>query len=101
MGNPLLTKYRVVLICLALAVLTFVAFEQVRNNDFIIYDDSSYITNNPNVQKGITYDSFIYAFTSRDCVNWHPLTWLSHMVDCQLYGPNPAGFYLLQCCCRS
>ena len=86
---------RVVLIYLALAVLTFVAFEQVRNNDFISYDDSVYITNNPNAQKGITYDSFIWAFTSGDCANWHLLTWLSHMIDHQLYGLNPAGRYAL------
>ncbi len=82
------------LIYLALAVVTFAVFCQVCRNGFIGYDDPYYITNNPNVKGGITPKSFIWAFTTMQCANWHPLTWLSHMLDCQLFGTNPLWHHL-------
>ena len=95
MGNPRLVKYRTPLICLALAVATFIAFEQVRNYDFVSYDDKSYITDNPNVNKGLSLKSVIWAFKSGYMSNWHPVSWASHMLDCQLFGLNPGRHHLV------
>lgn len=77
-----------------LLILTFVAFSQARHNDFFEYDDNQYVTNNPEVQHGITRESLAWAFTTGHASNWHPLTWISHMLDCRLYGLNPGGHHL-------
>ena len=77
---------------LVLAVLT--VYFPVRNHDFINYDDDLYLTNNPHVQAGLTLESITWAFTSTRASNWHPLTWLSHMLDCQIYGMNPGQHHL-------
>ncbi len=87
-------KLQILLIYLALALATFIAFEQVRLNDFVSYDDGQYVTNNSQVQSGLTRQSIIWSLTSPGMGNWHPLTWLSHMLDCQLYELNPAGHHL-------
>ena len=96
MNKQILLKYRVVLICLGLAVMTFAAFEGVRHNDFINFDDNKYVTENHNVQKGISFDSLAWAFTSLHggTSYWHPITWISHMLDCQLYELKPAGHHI-------
>ncbi|MHC4721111.1 MAG: tetratricopeptide repeat protein [Planctomycetota bacterium] len=84
-------KLHIFLIYLALA--TFIAFEQVRHNDFVNYDDNAYVTQNSQVKAGITFDSVIRAFTTiHPSYNWHPLTSLSHMLDCQLFGLD-AGWH--------
>ena len=77
------------LICLGLVLATAIAFEPVRHNDFVRYDDYRYLVTNPDVQNGITPDSVVWAFTTFRVTNWHPLTWLSHMIDCELFGLNP------------
>ncbi len=82
-------RKKLILICLVLAAAIIIAFEPVRHNAFISYDDDVYVTENPNVQKGLTAESIKWAFTSGYAANWHPLTWLSHMLDYQLYGNNP------------
>ena len=87
-------KYQVPLICLVLAMITLVAFEQVRRNDFVSFDDLQYVTDNPNVNQGLSGESIAWAFTSGYASNWHPLTWLSHMADCELYGLRPAGHHI-------
>ena len=76
--------------------MTFSAFEQVRLNDFVDFDDNLYVTENPIVNKGLSGDSVAWAFTvlHDKTGNWHPLTWLSHMVDCQLYGLNATGHHI-------
>lgn len=74
------------LILLFLIVATFAVFWQVQNQEFVNYDDNVYITENPHVQSGLTRKSLAWAFTSTYASNWHPLTWLSHMLDCQIYG---------------
>jgi len=88
-------KRRTLLICIALAVATFVAFEGVRNNSFVNYDDGLYVTDNVHVHEGLYARSILWAFTSRDASNWHPLTWISHIIDCAYFGPNPAGHHLV------
>ncbi len=88
-------RLRVTVIYVALALATFIAFEQVRRNGFLSYDDDLYVTENPNVKAGITTESVIWAFTSTHVSNWHPLTWLSHMLDCQLFGLRPSWHHLV------
>ncbi|MFH1371967.1 MAG: tetratricopeptide repeat protein [Planctomycetota bacterium] len=83
-----------ILIYAGIAAITIAAYEPIRNNSFIGLDDPTYITDNPNVNSGITVDSVIGAFTKTYAANWHPLTWLSHMLDCEIYGLNPLGHHI-------
>ena len=86
---------RTVLAVIALLILAIiVAYEPIRHNDFVRYDDDTYVTENPNVSGGITLKSVKWAFTQFHAANWHPLTWLSHMLDCELYGLNPLGHHV-------
>ena len=81
------------MISLLLILAIIIAYGQVKNFDFVGYDDQEYVTENSHVQKGLTVESIIWAFTSFHSANWHPLTWLSHMLDCELYGLNPMGHH--------
>ncbi len=87
-------KHNVLLIYIALALATLIVFQQVRLNGFVNYDDGIYVTENPNVKSGITAKSVLWAFGAPHMGHWHPLTWLSHMLDCQLFGLNPAGHHI-------
>ena len=82
------------LIALFLIVSIFAVFWQVRTHEFLKYDDQIYVTDNPHVKAGLTLKGILWAFTATHAGNWHPLTWLSHMLDCQLYGLRPAGHHL-------
>jgi len=82
------------LICLFLSVITLVVYWQVGGHEFINYDDTDYVTNNLHVQGEFTQESLRWAFTSFDAGNWHPLTWISHMIDWQIYGLNPRGHHM-------
>ncbi|MGA3264805.1 MAG: tetratricopeptide repeat protein [Terracidiphilus sp.] len=90
--------WQIAAVCLVLAVVTLVAFRGVRNNDFLRYDDDYYVLENRQVQQGLTMHSIAWAFTSFDQSNWHPLTWISHMVDWNIYGKNPAGHHMTNVC---
>jgi tetratricopeptide (TPR) repeat protein len=79
-------KYRVFLVCAALAIVTFTVYEPVCRYEFIGFDDGTYVTRNPHVKYGLTCDSIAWAFGFKTTSYWHPLTWLSHILDCQLYG---------------
>ena len=81
-------------ISLLLATATLVVFLPTVRHDFVTYDDPDYVTTNPHVQGGLTRDAVVWAFRTGHSGNWHPLTWLSHMLDCQLYGLEPAGHHL-------
>src|ERR1700690_3776760 len=81
------------LICLLLAMMTLAAYWPVVHCDFVNYDDNLYVTQNRLVQSGLTWEGLRWAFTTRLCFNWHPLTWISHMADCELYGLDPAGHH--------
>ena len=85
---------RVLLASLFLAVLILAAYWRAIDSDFITLDDSAYVTGNGIVQVGLTGEGLRWAFTTTYQANWHPLTWLSHMLDCQLYGMNPKGHHL-------
>jgi tetratricopeptide (TPR) repeat protein len=78
-----------------LVLAVFLVFGQTLRHDFVTFDDVPYVVSNPVVLHGLTGNGVIWAFTEHHyCHNWHPLTWLSHMLDCQLYGLRPAGHHL-------
>jgi tetratricopeptide (TPR) repeat protein len=83
------------LIVLLLALTTIVVYLPVVHDDFVNFDDQVYVTENPHVQAGLTWDSIRWAFTSFHGSNWHPLTWLSHMADCELFGLNPGAHHFV------
>ncbi|MDB6108356.1 MAG: repeat-containing protein, partial [Pedosphaera sp.] len=87
-------KRRFLLLCLGLVLGTLLAYGQVLFHDFTNFDDLDYVTANPHVQGGVTPGAVAWAFTSGYAGNWHPLTWISHMVDCQLWGLWPGGHHL-------
>jgi len=83
-----------VAICIFLMVATFCIYSQIQDHEFINFDDDLYITNNLNVQAGLTRESVSWAFTTSHHATWFPMTWLSHMLDYQLYGLHPKGHHL-------
>ena len=85
-----LKLYLSLLLCAA----TLLVFWQLGSHQFIIYDDPEYVTENPFVRMGLTRASIAWAFTSFHSANWHPLTWLSHMADVQLFGLDPSGHHI-------
>jgi tetratricopeptide (TPR) repeat protein len=87
-------KRRVVL-CLLLLLVTLGFYNSVVRNRFTTLDDEVYILHNPHVRAGVSWSTFRYAFTTFDAGNWHPLTWLSHALDCQLFGLNPVGHHYI------
>ncbi len=87
-------KSLVILIYLALALSTIAVYWQVRNFGFINFDDNFYVYENPHVVNGLTVGNVIWAFTTGHASNWHPITWLSLMLDCQLFGLNPGLMHL-------
>jgi protein O-mannosyl-transferase len=87
-------KTRLLLLACLLVGVTVAAYEPVRKYEFVDYDDDRYVTANPRVQQGLSWNNAAWALTATEVANWHPLTWLSHMTDCRLYGLNPAGHHL-------
>ena len=88
-------KLHIVLICFGLAVVTFIAFEGLRHNEFInYYDDNNYVTENPYVNAGFTPEAVFWALTTSHAGNWHPLTWVSHIIDCEIFGLKPLGHHI-------
>jgi len=81
-------------VCLFLVAITFVVFGQTLRHEFVNYDDDVDIYENPEVVRGLTFKGIVWAFTHVYAANWHPLTWISHMLDCQLYGLSPGGHHL-------
>jgi tetratricopeptide (TPR) repeat protein len=86
-------RWRAPAVCLALAAITFAVFGQTLTHEFIDFDDNDYVYENPVVARGLTFKGIVWAFSCH-AANWHPLTWISHMLDCQLYGLHPAGHHL-------
>ncbi len=88
-------KHIVFVISAALVIATLVAYEPIRHNGFVNYDDNGYIVYNSEVKSGITWESLGQAFTKPHLYMWHPLTTISHMLDYELFGLNPQGHHLV------
>ena len=84
---------RTAILSLLLVVVTLCVFNRASQNSFINFDDDGYITENPHLRAGLTWETVRWAFTTNAQSNWHPLTWLSHVVDYQLFHFNPAGHH--------
>ncbi len=95
MVNFMPKNKQILMICVFLTVAALMAFRQVSDCDFINYDDNYYVTKNKIVQDGITLDGIQWAFTANHAANWHPLTWISHMLDVQLFGLEPQWHHLM------
>src|SRR5882672_9380174 len=87
-GGPLLLS-------LLLAVGTFIVFVPVASYQFVNFDDGDYVSSNLHVQGGLTWENVGWAFNGGHAANWHPLTWLSHMLDWEMFGPRAGGHHLV------
>src|SRR5277367_1850462 len=83
------------LIGLTLLLATFAVYAPVRHFDFVNLDDSDYTSGALHARQGITIEGLKWAFTSGDAANWFPVTWISHMLDCQLFGLNSGRHHLV------
>jgi tetratricopeptide (TPR) repeat protein len=86
---------RLLPLCLLLVVVTLATFWPVTNHDFLNYDDNLYVTENPQVCGGLTWGGFGWAFGALHAANWHPVTWLSHMLDVTLFGMRSGPHHLV------
>jgi Tfp pilus assembly protein PilF len=82
-----------ILIGIGLAILVLASYWVVTENQFIYFDDPQYVTENPHIQKGLNHEALIWAFTTSHASNWHPLTWLSLILDWDLFQMNAAGYH--------
>src|SRR6185369_3864681 len=76
-----------------LLALVFLVFLPALKNGFVNFDDNVYIYDNPHVQAGLSWKSIGWAFSNLDAGFWQPLTWISLLIDRQVFGPGPAGFH--------
>jgi len=88
------SRYAAGVICILLVTSVLLVYWQVLNSDFVNYDDPMYVTENEHVQAGLTWKGVVWAFSGGYASNWHPVTWLSHMADCELFGLNPCRHHL-------
>jgi protein O-mannosyl-transferase len=86
-------RTRLIFICLGLVALVWIVFGQTLGAQFVNYDDDKYVYENPRIVAGITVPGIASAFFHFHSSNWHPLTSISHMLDCQLYHLNPGGHH--------
>ena len=89
MNGTLKPRWQAVSVCICLAVLTWIVFGQTLWHDFINYDDPRYVYENTKITSGLSVSGIAWAFTHIHSMNWHPLTTISHMLDCQLYALRP------------
>ena len=87
-------RWRAPAVCLVLAAITFAVFGQTAGFGFVNYDDQEYVYQNPMVARGLTLKGAVWALTYGKIGHWHPLTWLTHMADCQVYGLRAGGHHL-------
>src|SRR5438477_3880865 len=81
----------VIWIAFGLVAITLFVYAQVWNYSFVNFDDPDYVYQNPYITAGLTAQGVVWALTTQLQANWYPLTWLSHMLDAQIYGLNPGG----------
>ena len=93
--DPRALRRRRLILAAGLCALTLVAFRELGSHPFISYDDTVYVTENPHVKAGLTADSAAWAFTATAGAHWHPVTWLSHMLDVTLFGLDAGKHHLV------
>src|SRR5437868_5133389 len=93
MSNRAIAVWKVAGISVVLAGLVWVVFGQTVGHGFVNFDDATYVYRNVDVARGLSFGGIRWAFAHVVAANWHPLTIISHMLDCQLYGVNPAGHH--------
>ena len=79
------------ILCLLLAATTIAVYSPILGAPFLNYDDALHVTENPHTRAGLTWDTVKWAFRTNETSDWHPITWLSHALDCQFFGLSPAG----------
>src|SRR5208282_5781777 len=82
---------RRLIVCLLLTLATIALYNPVTRAPFLNFDDDAYVSENLHVRAGLTWNTVVWAFHTSETSNWHPITWLSHALDCQIFGLNPAG----------
>lgn len=86
---------RVAAVAIAIAIATIVAYFALAHSGFVDYDDNGYVTENPTVRGGLNWHSFQWAFTTHEMINWHPLTWISHLIDVSLFDVNAGAHHMV------
>jgi protein O-mannosyl-transferase len=86
---------RTLVLCLLIAAATLAIYAPVTRNNFVNFDDDTYIVFNPHVRHGLSWQTVKWSFTTFEQANWHPLTWLSHAMDCSIFGLNPLGHHMV------
>lgn len=89
------SRWRTLAACLFLAGATLAVYWPARHYEFVAYDDNDYVYDNPMVRAGLTWRGVEWSFVDRQANNWHPLTWMSHMLDCDLFGLNAGGPHMV------
>jgi protein O-mannosyl-transferase len=92
-GLSLSPQRQTLILGLLLVTATLALYNPASHHPFLNYDDDRYVGDNAQVKAGLRWETVRWAFTTYDEANWHPLTWLSHALDCQLFGLNPAGHH--------
>jgi protein O-mannosyl-transferase len=90
--NPAL--FRAVLVCSVIIFATLSVYLPVKDFDFVVYDDPIYVVHNPRVLGGLTFKNILWSLTAIEASNWHPLTWISHMTDIQIFGLNAGNHHI-------
>jgi protein O-mannosyl-transferase len=86
-----LAQKRRLIFCLLLVLATIALYDPLTRAPFLNFDDAAHVTDNPHVRAGLTWKTVVWAFETSETSDWHPITWLSHALDCELFGLNPAG----------
>lgn len=92
--KALIIRHRKLLFCLCLVLVTLSVYWELGRHDFVSFDDGMYVSENKHVREGLTKESIKWAFGFTEIAYWHPITWLSHMLDIELYGLNPGMHHL-------
>jgi len=87
------SRFHVWVLAALLGLATLGVYASTVRNGFVDFDDRDYVTLNEHVKAGLSWQNIAWAFRSMEAANWHPLTWISHMADCQVFGLNPAGHH--------
>lgn len=88
------TRWRTLTAAVAVALVAGCLYLPVRRHPFISFDDGDYVTESLHVREGLSWRTFVWAWTSLEAGNWHPVTWMSHAADVQMFGLDPAGHHL-------